>query len=382
MHNYRQHNLNDTYEARLKKRLKVLGWQSLHLDPWLLAGVLILATLGIIILASASNESTTLLTNQLMRFGLGFFMMLIFAQISPLRYQQWAPWIYAIGLALLIMVLLMGRIGQGAQRWLNLGIISIQPSELMKLATPIFLAYYLNDKKLPPSYSTLAICGLSLLVPVVLTLKQPDLGTAILIAASGFFVVFLAGLSWRLLLSLVTFAGLSAPILWHFMHGYQRQRVLTFLNPERDPLGTGYHIIQSKIALGSGGLLGKGWLQGTQSHLHFLPAHTTDFIFAVSGEEFGLIGTLSILCVFIAIFLRCFYISLHGQDTFSRLLAGSLSLMFITSGLINIGMVIGILPVVGVPLPMISYGGSSLLTLLIGFGIIMSIQTHRKLWTS
>ena len=313
---------------------------------------------------------------------MAFSLLLIFAQISPRRYHQWAPWLYCIGLILLILVLVIGRVDQGAQRWLNLGFMNLQPSEIMKLAMPMMLAWFLSDKKLPPDAKSLLLCCILLAVPVILTAKQPDLGTAIIITASALSVLLLAGMRWRLIVSLMGVAVLSAPILWHFMHQYQKERVLTFLNPERDPLGTGYHIIQSKIAIGSGGVFGKGWLEGTQSHLSFLPAHTTDFIFAVSGEELGLIGSILILIIYLIIFTRSLYISSQAQDTFTRLLAGSLSLTFIISALVNIGMVIGILPVVGIPLPLISYGGSSMVTTLVGFGIIMSIQTHRKLWSS
>jgi len=247
---------------------------------------------------------------------------------------------------------------------------------------PMMLARFLSDKALPPNPRLIMMSFLMLIIPVLLTAKEPDLGTAIIIACSGFMVLVLAGLSSRLLFTLIASAVASAPVLWHFMHTYQKQRVLTFLNPEHDPLGTGYHIIQSKIAIGSGGFIGKGWLNGTQSHLSFLPAHATDFIFAVGGEELGFLGCLFILLILLAVFARSLYISAQAQNTFCRLLAGSLSLTFIISSFVNIGMVTGILPVVGIPLPLVSYGGSSMVTMMIGFGMIMSMHTHRKLWSS
>jgi rod shape determining protein RodA len=252
----------------------------------------------------------------------------------------------------------------------------------MKLAMPMMLSWYLDDKTLPPTASVLLACSALLAIPVLLTAKQPDLGTAIIIAASGVFVILLSGISWRLIAGISTLAALSTPILWHFMHAYQKERVMTFLNPESDPLGSGYHIIQSKIAIGSGGLFGKGWLNGTQAHLKFLPEHTTDFIFAVGAEEFGFIGAVILILVFLGILSRCLYISSQAQSTFSRLLTGSLCLTFFISVFINIGMVAGILPVVGIPLPFISYGGTSLVSIMAGFGIIMSVQTHKKLLSS
>jgi rod shape determining protein RodA len=270
-------------------------------------------------------------------------------------------------------------VGKGAQRWLDLGFIRFQPSEMMKLSLPLMVAWYLSEARLPPSPLRLLASAAFIIVPVVLIARQPDLGTSLLIASAGFFVLFLAGLQWKLLALLggLTTAGL--PVLWHFMRDYQRQRVISFLNPEQDPLGAGYHIIQSKIAIGSGGLFGKGWLNGTQSHLEFLPERSTDFIFAVLGEEFGLIGILVLLLLYAFIVVRGIYIATQAQDTFTRLLAGSLSLTFVVYIIVNTGMVTGLLPVVGLPLPLISYGGTSMVTLMIGFGMLMSIHTHRKL---
>lgn len=364
------------------QQIRKLIWQSLHIDPPLLLLLMLLSCVGLFILYSASNSNINMVERQAVWMLIGFVLMLLFASIPPHYYRQWAPWFFTGTLILLVMVLLMGHTSQGARRWLNLGFIHIQPSEFMKLAMPTMLAYYLSNKPLPPKLLPLLTAATLLAIPVLLTAKQPDLGTAILIGFSGFFVLLLAGIHWRLLISVIALGILSTPILWHFMHQYQRNRVLTLLNPERDPLGTGYHIIQSKIAIGSGGFTGKGFLHGTQSHLQFLPAHATDFIYAVACEELGLIGCLSLLFVFLAVLARCLYICIQGQNNFNRLLAGSLCLTFFISAFINIGMVIGILPVVGVPLPLISYGGSSILTTMASFGMIMSIHTHRKLWSS
>ncbi len=356
--------------------------QRFHLDGMLLVGLLAACALGLVILYSASGESMHVLERQLLRLGLAFGTLVLLAQIPPQYLFHWAPWLFGIGLALLVAVLLVGDIGKGAQRWLDLGFVRFQPSEMMKLTVPMMLAWYLADARLPPSATRLLLSAVLIIVPTLLIARQPDLGTSLLIACSGFFVLFLAGIYWRVLLAL-TFAGAaSAPVLWYFMHEYQRQRVITFLNPEQDPLGTGYHIIQSKIAIGSGGLYGKGWLNGTQSQLEFLPERSTDFIFAVLGEEFGLLGILILLAVYGFITLRCIYIATQAQDTFTRLLGGSLALTFVVYIAVNTGMVTGLLPVVGLPLPLISYGGTSMVTLMAGFGILMSIHTHRKLLTT
>jgi rod shape determining protein RodA len=377
-----QTSLERTATGSIKMRLLRLKKIHLHIDALLLIGLITLATVGLFILYSASNENMTMIEKQSWRLLLSFGLMLFFAQIPPQRLQQWAPWFFSLTVLLLVAVLVIGKVDQGARRWIVFGAMRFQPSEIMKLAMPMLLAWFLADKQLPPKARLLIICGGLLIIPVILTAKQPDLGTAIIIAISGLGVLLLAGIRWRLIASLLSIFLLSTPVLWHFMHHYQKDRVLTFLNPERNPLGSGYHIIQSKIAIGSGGIFGKGWLNGTQSHLSFLPAHATDFIFAVTGEEFGLIGCSIILILFLIIFSRCFYMSTQAQNSFTRLLAGSLSLNFILSAFINVGMVIGILPVVGVPLPLISYGGSSMLITMISFGMIMSIHTHRKLWSS
>ncbi len=353
--------------------------QVLHLDWPLLAGLLLLVSVGLLVLYSASDQSLDTITRQGIRMLIAFLMMWVLAQISPRHYQAWAPWLFALGTVLLLAVLAMGVIGKGAQRWLNLWIFQFQPSEIMKLAVPMMVAWYFHDKALPPALRQLLVAGVIIFVPALLVAKQPDLGTAIMIIAGGFGVLFLAGIRARILIALVILAAISAPVLWHFMHDYQRERVLIFLNPESDPLGAGYHIIQSKIAIGSGGVFGKGWLNGTQSHLQFLPEHTTDFIFAVGGEEFGLMGAIILLVLYLVVIGRGLYISSQAQDTFSRLLAGGLTLTFFMAVFVNIGMVTGILPVVGIPLPLVSYGGTSMVTLIASFGILMSIHTHRKL---
>lgn len=357
-------------------------WQYIHIDVPLLIGILFLIVAGLIILYSASSQNFRLVEQQVFHIGLGLTLMILFAQIHPSTYQRWALWLYLLGIVLLIAVLVMGHVGKGAERWLNLGFMRFQPSEMMKLALPMFLAWHFHRIHLPLGTYATIFAAFLIFIPVLLTAKQPDLSTALLLVIAGGSVLLLAGLSWYLISALIGMGALCAPFVWYLLHDYQRQRVLTFLNPERDPLGSGYHIIQSKIAIGSGGIFGKGWLNGTQSHLNFLPEHATDFIFAVSGEEFGLIGNLILILIFMAIIGRGLYITMHAQDTFSRLLAGSLTLTFFVSFFVNMGMVTGILPVAGLPLPLVSYGGSSMMTLMASFGILMSIQTHRKLLTS
>ncbi len=355
-------------------------WQHiLHLDAVLLFWLLAVSVFGLFVLYSASGQDQDVLIRQLVRLAVAFGAMLVTAQLRPQWLARWTPWLYGAGIALLVAVLVVGDVGKGAQRWLNLGFVRFQPSEMMKLAVPMMVAWYLADKRLPPTGGRLLVAGTLIVVPVLLIARQPDLGTSLLIASSGFFVLFLAGLSWRLLGGLTLFAAAGAPILWHFMHDYQRQRVITFLDPEQDPLGAGYHIIQSKIAIGSGGVFGKGWLNGTQAHLEFLPERSTDFIFAVLGEEFGLAGILLLLLLYTFIIMRCLFIATQAQDTYSRLLAGSLAMTFFIYIIVNTGMVTGLLPVVGLPLPLVSYGGTSMVTLMAGFGILMSVQTHRKL---
>jgi rod shape determining protein RodA len=353
----------------------------LHLDGPLLAGLLVLCGLGLVVLYSASGQSSSLLTKQIVRLGVAAAGMLVIAQVPPKLLKIWTPWLFALGIALLVAVLVAGDMGKGAQRWLDVGFVRFQPSEIMKLAVPMMAAWFLMDRPLPPRLTELGVLFAICMLPAALIAQQPDLGTSLLIAASGIIVILLGGISVRLI---VLFGGLAvavAPVLWMNMHDYQKQRVLTFLNPESDPLGSGYHIIQSKIAIGSGGLFGKGWLNGTQAKLEFLPERATDFIFAVMGEEFGLLGLATLMILYALIVLRGLYIAIQAQDTYSRLLAGSISLTFFVYVFVNTGMVTGLLPVVGVPLPLISYGGTSMVTLMLGFGILMSIHSHRKLVT-
>lgn len=354
-----------------------------HVDLPLLMGLLALVSVGIMVLYSASEQDTDLVIKQLVRLGIAFSVMFAIAQISPDTLRYWSPWLFGLGLIMLIAVLLLGEIGKGAQRWLNLGFFTFQPSELMKLALPMLLAWYLSEANLPPKFKHVMTTVLMMIVPIFLVAKQPDLGTSLLMASSAIFVLFLAGLRWfYIVISLVMLVPASLLLWFYGMHDYQRNRVLTFLNPENDLRGSGYHINQSSIAIGSGGTYGKGWLNGTQSHLDFLPERKTDFIFPVFSEEFGLIGAIILLTIYAAIIARGLVIAAQAQDTFTRLLAGSITLTFFIYVFINIGMVSGLLPVVGIPLPLVSYGGTSMVTLLAGFGILMSIQTHRKLIAS
>jgi rod shape determining protein RodA len=351
----------------------------LHIDLPLLTSLLLLAACGLVVLYSASDQDMGLVQRQLVRLGVGFMAMIMLAQIHPDHLRRWSPLLYLLGILLLLVVFFFGEEGKGARRWLDLGLVHFQPSEMFKLTLPMVIAWFLADKRLPPSLPRLLIAGLMTMVPVLLIAKQPDLGTALLVAAAGAITLFLAGISWVLIAIAGLIMAALGPLAWYLMHDYQRQRVLTFLNPESDPLGTGYHIIQSKIAIGSGGVGGKGWLNGTQSHLEFLPERHTDFIFAVISEEFGLVGVSALLCLYLFIIMRGLYIASQAQDTYSRILAGALSMVFFVYLFVNAGMVTGLLPVVGVPLPLISYGGTSLVTVLISFGILMSIHTHKKL---
>lgn len=368
------------YEAGSGLRTPLRDWPTwLHLDLPLLALLGALSGVGLVILYSAGGAEMDLLVRQLIRLGLAFAVMFAVAQVPSDWMYRLAPVLYGVSLVLLILVMLLGDIGKGAQRWLDLGVIRFQPSELMKLAMPLMIARYLQDRGIPPQRWDVPIVLALIGGPVLLIAEQPDLGTAVLVMTAGMAVLFLGGLGWRWIVALSAALGAALPLVWALMHDYQRQRVLTLLDPEADPLGTGYHIIQSKIALGSGGLFGKGWLNGTQAHLQFLPEGTTDFIFAVYGEEFGLIGLLLLLGIYFAVTARGLQIAGNGQNGFERLLAASLSFTFLFYVLVNTGMVSGILPVVGVPLPLISYGGTSMVTLLAGFGMLMSIQTHKKM---
>lgn len=350
----------------------------LHIDWPLFCCMCLCFFIGLLVIYSSKLE-WYLVKKQLLNFSVAAAAMLVMAQIKARTYRSWAPALYFGTLSILFLVLLIGDISKGGQRWLDLWIIRFQPAEIMKIAVPLMVARSLDQHILPPTPMLLLLPTLYILVPVTLIALQPDLGTAILVASTGLFVLFFAGISWKFIISLTTMGLLSTPVMWYLLHDYQRQRILTLLNPESDPLGSGYQIIQSKIAIGSGGFFGKGWLNGTQSHLEFLPERTTDFIFAVYGEEFGLIGILFLLTLYAIIILRGLYIGMRASDTFSRLLSGSLIMTFFVYLFVNIGMVNGILPVVGIPLPLVSYGGTSLVTVMISFGMLMSIHTHRTL---
>jgi rod shape determining protein RodA len=353
--------------------------RKLHIDIPLFMVLLLICALSFVILWSAGGQNETLLLRHASRTGLAITVMIVLAHINPRQFQAFSVIFFSICVLLLLAVAIMGQVSMGAQRWLDLGFFRFQPSEFTKIAAPMMVAWYLSEHALPPKPKNVLAAGILLLLPVLLIAKQPDLGTSLLVASSGAAVLFFAGLSWWLMIGIATLLAGLTPVLWHFMREYQRNRVLTFINPEADPMGTGYHIIQSKIAIGSGGINGKGWLGSTQSKLDFLPESSTDFIFAVFAEEFGLFGCVGLLFLYLLVICRCFYIAVQAQDTYSRLLAGSLAFTFFVYVFVNIGMVIGILPVVGVPLPLVSYGGTSMVTLMAGFGILMSIHTHRKL---
>lgn len=362
-----------------KRSIGLRIWQWFHLDFLLFLGLFILTFLGLFILYSASGANEQMLQRRFIQVGIGFSVLIIMAKISPRFYQRIAPYLYIITVILLLLVYLFGVSSKGAQRWLDLGLFRFQPSEIAKLSIPLMVATYLGQKTLPIKLKETFIALFLIALPTLLVAKQPDLGTSILVGVSGLFVVFLAGMNWWLILTaLIALAGFI-PIFWlYIMHDYQKTRVLTLLDPEKDPLGAGYHILQSKIAIGSGGLFGKGWMQGTQSQLEFLPEPHTDFIFAVLSEEYGMVGFLILLGLYLFVISRGLIISVQAENAFGRILAGSLTLIFFVYIFVNIGMVSGILPVVGVPLPLISYGGTSFVTLMAGFGIIMSIHTHKQ----
>lgn len=352
--------------------------RKLHIDIPLFIGLLLVCSISFVILFSAGGQNTGILLRQATRIGIAFVLMIILAHINPNQFHRHSKTLYVFGVFLLIGVLFAGQVGKGAQRWLDLGFMRFQPSEMIKLTTPMMIACYLSAYALPPRLKQFLIATLLIIIPTVLIARQPDLGTALLVASSGVAVLFFAGLPWKFMLTGAGILISLTPVLWHFMRDYQKNRVLTLLNPEADPMGKGYHIIQSKIAIGSGGIHGKGWTGSTQAQLEFLPESSTDFIFAVYAEEFGLSGCIVLLILYLLIISRCLYIAVQAQDSYSRLLAGSLTFTFFVYIFVNIGMVIGILPVVGVPLPLVSYGGTSMVTLLAGFGILMSIHTHRK----
>ena len=369
------------YSSRAQRTLTLSGrlLEALHIDGPLLVAVLAVCTAGLVVLFSAAGENVGIFLRQAARVGLALAVMLVVAQVPPRILRVGAPWLYAIGVLLLVAVALTGDIAMGAQRWLDLGIVRFQPSEIMKIAVPLACAWYLHDRPLPPDLGTLAAVAAAILVPVLLIAEQPDLGTSLLVAAGGGLVILLAGLQLRYMLGLGTLLVGAVPVIWHFLHDYQRQRVLTFLNPQNDPLGAGYHTIQSQIAIGSGGVFGKGYMNGSQAQLEFLPERSTDFIFAVIGEEWGLVGLGVLFFLYLLIIARGLYIAVQAQDTFSRLIAGALTLTFGVYVFVNSGMVAGLLPVVGVPLPLVSYGGTSMVTLMAGFGILMSIHSRRRL---
>lgn len=354
-------------------------WKIFALDIWLLVGLFAITGYGLLVLYSASGGSERMFTNRIIQVCLGLGVMLVMAMFPPRFYEKLSPYLYVVCIILLVLVDLVGETSKGAQRWLNLGFVRFQPSEIAKLAVPLMVAAYLGKRSLPPDFRDTAIALAMIIVPTLLVAAQPDLGTSILVCAAGVFVLFLAGLSWKLIGAGVVFLAGFIPIMWFYlMHDYQKTRVMTLIDPEKDPLGAGYHIIQSKIAIGSGGIEGKGWMEGTQSQLEFLPEPHTDFIFAVLSEEHGMIGVLILLAIYLFIIARGLMIGAKSGTAFGRILSGGTSLLFFVYVFVNIGMVSGILPVVGVPLPLFSYGGTSYVTLMAAFGLMMSSYVHRK----
>lgn len=354
-------------------------WQKLHIDPLLLILVLVLTLFGLLVLYSGSGQSFSVIKRQSAFYFIAYCAMFTIAQLDMKFLQRWAPWFYATGIFLLILVYFIGVNAKGAQRWLSLGFIRFQPSEALKIAVPVAVAAYFSSRVLPPRFKHILVSLIIILFPALLILKQPDLGTSILISASGLIVLFLAGLRWRYILGSAAFLLASAWPIWQYvLQSYQKQRILTLFNPEDDRWGAGWNTIQAKISIGSGGLDGKGWLKGTQSQLDFLPESHTDFIIAVLAEEFGLLGVLVLMAIYVAIVVRGLIIAWNARSTFNRLLAGSITLTFFVYVFVNISMVAGLLPVVGVPLPLVSLGGTSLITLMLAFGILMAISTETK----
>ncbi|WP_372739447.1 rod shape-determining protein RodA [Neptunomonas sp.] len=366
-------------EAGHHLRRKKGWWSYTHLDAWMLFFLFVLCCFGLFVLYSASGQDVDYVIRQAIRIGAGFAVLILLAQFSPRILIRWAPWVYAAGVVLLLMVMFFGVGAKGAQRWIALPGFRFQPSEVMKLILPLMVACYLAKRSLPPSFKHSLISLVLIGMPTVLIMRQPDLGTSLLIAASGVFVLLFSGIRWRYILGALGIAAAALPGLWMVMKDYQRQRVLTFMDPESDPLGSGWNIIQSKTAIGSGGVWGKGWLGGTQSQLDFLPESHTDFIIAVIAEELGFIGVAALLFIYILIVGRGLWMATRVSDSFGRLVAGSIVLTFFVYVVVNIGMVSGLLPVVGVPLPMISYGGTSIVTLMAGFGILMSVYSHKQM---
>ncbi len=354
--------------------------RSIHIDPLMLLLLLMVVGYGLVVLYSAVGQSQALVQAQLMRLALAFAVLAVAAQLPPQIYVRWAPFVYVFGVVLLVLVLLFGVIVKGSQRWLDIpGLIRFQPSELMKIAAPMAVAWYFHDRPLPPSLKDMCVALAIVAIPAGLIIAQPDLGTGILVAGAGLAVVVFAGLPWRWMFYAVAALAAAAPGLWYTLQDYQRQRILTLFDPERDPLGAGWNIMQSTTAIGSGGTFGKGLLAGTQSHLDFLPEAQTDFIIAVVGEELGLMGVLILLTLYLLVIVRGLYMAASAESTFGRLLSGALILTFFVYVFVNIAMVSGLLPVVGVPLPLVSYGGTSAITLMASFGILMAIRTH-KAW--
>jgi rod shape determining protein RodA len=349
-----------------------------RIDLPLAGGLLLLACAGLVTLYSAGGNNMALVVGQAGRFVMGAVLMVVISRIPPSVLRGWTPWLYAGSTALLLVVAALGE-GRGAYRWLDLGVMRFQPSELLKLTMPMMVAWYLHPRQLPPSWKDIIVVGILIAIPAGLIAEQPDLGTALLVAGAGAFALFLSGMAWWKIGSLLAAVGGMIPVAWHFLHEYQRNRVRTLLDPESDPLGNGWHIIQSQIAVGSGGVFGKGWQHSTQSRLDFLPEHTTDFIFAVFSEEFGLVGVIAIVTLYAFIIGRCLWIAMEARETYSRLLAGAIGMSFFVYVFVNGGMVAGMLPVVGVPMPLVSYGGTSAVSLLTGFGVLMSIHANRKM---
>ena len=359
-------------------------WEVLarRIDTFLFVVAMAIAGIGLVTLYSATEQSLARIDNQVVSLGIALVLMWLVANIPPQTIARVAVPLYVVGVVLLIGVALFGITVNGSKRWLNLGIARIQPSELMKIALPLMLAWYFQRFEGRLGWKDFLLATVLIAVPVYLIKRQPDLGTSLLIAASGFYVLYLAGLSWKVMAGLALLAGAAAPLVWPLLRPYQQERILTFVDPTRDPLGAGYHSTQASIAIGSGGMTGKGWLNGTQTHLDFLPERHTDFIFAVFGEEFGLIGNVALLILYLLLVGRGLLITANASTLFARLIAGSVTLMFFTYAFVNMGMVSGVLPIVGVPLPMMSYGGTALVSLFVGLGILMSVQAHRKLVTS
>jgi rod shape determining protein RodA len=374
--------LDDMSPSRARRTLTAGGrtLRALGLDGPLTGVLALIVAIGILVVYSASGQNLKMVEHHLGNIAIAVTAMLVLAKFATPQYLRiFSPVAYVIGVVLLIVVDVTGHIGKGAQRWLDVGFMRFQPSEIMKLAVPMVCAWYMHERPLPLAFKDLLVMGVLIAIPAAMIVKQPDLGTALLIAASGLIVMLLAGLQISLILISIPLLGTAAWAGWHFIHDYQKQRILTFINPETDRLGTGYHIIQSQIAIGSGGVFGKGYMNGSQAQLEFLPERSTDFIFAVIGEEWGLLGQLLVLALYGFVIGRALYLAMQGQDTFARLTGGAVALSFFVYVFINSGMVSGILPVVGVPLPLISYGGTSMVTLLAGFGILMSLHSHRKL---